>query len=253
MAFNFAGTTAFVTGGASGLGRASAIALAEAGCAVTIADRNVPAAASVVAEIKDQGGLASSVECDIACEDAVSSAVEAARDFAGRLDFGVNCAGIYGPGPAIRAADMDTELFDEVVRVNVRGTFLTMKHELRFMLTQRSGSIVNISSGAGLVGLRGASVYAATKHAIIGMTKSAALDYAEDGIRVNAICPGSVETAMNASGRTAEMREATRLAHPMARTGTAAEIADAALWLCSPGSSFVTGIALPVDGGYVAR
>jgi NAD(P)-dependent dehydrogenase (short-subunit alcohol dehydrogenase family) len=207
----------------------------------------------VVAEIKDQGGLARLAECDISREDAVSSAVEAARAFIGRLDFGVNCAGIYGPGPAIRAADMDAELLDEIVRVNVRGTFLTMKHELRVMLPQGSGSIVNISSGAGLVGLRGASAYAATKHAIIGMTKSAALDYAEDRIRVNAVCPGSVETGLNANGRTPEMREATRLAHPMARTGTAAEIADAVVWLCSSRSSFVTGIALPVDGGYIAR
>jgi NAD(P)-dependent dehydrogenase (short-subunit alcohol dehydrogenase family) len=246
-------TRALITGGGSGIGRASALALAGSGCFVIVADINARAAMQTVHLIEEAGGSGQFVECDIAEEPSVQAAVDIAIGDTGRLDFGVNCAGYFGPGPAILTADHDTEMLDTIIGVNIRGTFFCMKYEIRQMVAQGFGSIVNISSGAGLVGLQGAAGYAASKHAVVGLTKSAALDYAADGIRVNAICPGSVATNMNASGRTPESREATRRAHPLGRIGETSEIADAVVWLCSGKSSFVTGVALPVDGGYVAR
>jgi NAD(P)-dependent dehydrogenase (short-subunit alcohol dehydrogenase family) len=246
-------TRALVTGGGSGIGRASALALAALGSVVTVADINAAGGKQTAAEIMSAGGVGQFVECDVTCEEAVRAAVSAAASETGRLEFAVNCAGYFGPGPAILLADLETELFEKLIAVNLRGIYFSMKYELRQMLIHGSGAVVNISSGAGLVGLYGAAGYAGTKHGVIGLTKSAALDYASKGIRVNAICPGSIDTAMNATGRTPESREATRHAHPLGRIGHASEIADAVVWLCSGRSSFVTGVALAVDGGYVAR
>jgi NAD(P)-dependent dehydrogenase (short-subunit alcohol dehydrogenase family) len=253
MTLELAGTHAFVTGGGSGIGRASAAALAALGGVVTIADRDPDGGRETVQQIAANGGSAQYLECDVADEDSVRAAVDAATDRAGRLDFGVNCAGIAGPGSPVPIDEYDCESFDRMIAVNLKGVFLCTKHELRRMRGQSIGSIVNISSGAGLAGVPGTPAYCASKHGVVGLSKSAALDGAADNIRVNAICPGLVDTPMIAAGRPPEVMAARVAAHPLGRIADASEIADAVVWLCSNRSSFVTGIALPVDGGYTAR
>jgi NAD(P)-dependent dehydrogenase (short-subunit alcohol dehydrogenase family) len=244
---------ALVTGGGSGIGRASAIALAAAGCRVTVADRDRDGGRETVRQIQAAGGAGLFVECDVSVEEAVRIAVDAASNESGQLDYGVNCAGVAGPGTPLPIDEYDSESFDRMIAANLRGVFLCTKHELGRMRGRRSGSIVNISSGAGLTGVPGASGYCASKHGVVGLSKSAALDAAADNIRVNAICPGLVDTPMIATGRPPEVTAARIAAHPLGRIATADEIADAVVWLCSDRSSFVTGVALPVDGGYTAR
>jgi NAD(P)-dependent dehydrogenase (short-subunit alcohol dehydrogenase family) len=248
----FAGKSAIVTGGSSGIGRASALALAERGCAITLTDISVDQGQVVIDEIRSMGGVAQFVECDIASREANEAAVAKACELTGRLDIAVNSAGYAGRDLGIPLHETQDELADRIIDVNFRGTFYSMRCELRPMIEQQSGVIVNISSGSGLIGLVGASVYTGSKHAVNGLTKAAALDYAQQGIRINAICPGSVTTGINAH-RSAESKEAARRAHPIGRVALPYEIADAVVWLCSDQSSFVTGVALPVDGGYTAQ
>jgi NAD(P)-dependent dehydrogenase (short-subunit alcohol dehydrogenase family) len=171
----------------------------------------------------------------------------------GRLDFGVNSAGVSGGDDLQPLADYANDLFDRMIAIDLRGTFLSMKHELRHMLPYGRGSIVNIASGAGLVGVPGFAGYVAAKHGQVGLTKAAALDYGARGIRVNAIAAGLVDTPLIAEGRSPETMAARVAAHPIGRIGRPEEIADVVVWLCSERSSFVTGTAVPVDGGYVAR
>jgi NAD(P)-dependent dehydrogenase (short-subunit alcohol dehydrogenase family) len=247
------GKTALITGGGSGIGRASALALAAEGCAVTVAGRTVSDLEETVRQVEASGGTASFVRCDVADEDSVRAAVDVAAAASGRLDFGVNSAGVSGGDDLRPTADYPTETFDRIIAIDLRGVFLSMKYELRQMEAQGFGSIVNLDSGAGLVGVPGFAGYTAAKHGVIGLTKTAALDYGAHGIRVNAIAAGLVDTPLVATGRSPEVMAARIAAHPIGRIAQPTEIADAVVWLCSDRSSFVTGVALPVDGGYTAR
>ncbi|GHO60521.1 SDR family NAD(P)-dependent oxidoreductase [Ktedonobacter robiniae] len=253
MAQAFAGKTALITGGGTGIGRAAAIQLAAKGCFVTIAGRTVRTLEETIHEIEASCGKVRYVVCDVSDEDSVKAAVQAAIGDSGRLDFGINSAGITGGDDPRETGNYATETFDRVIAIDLRGTFLCMKYELQQMQKQGFGSIVNLASGAGLVGVPGFSGYTAAKHGVVGLTKTAALDYGPDGIRVNAIAAGLVDTPLIATGHSPEMMAARIAAHPIGRIARASEIADAVVWLCSDQSSFVTGIALPVDGGYTAQ
>ncbi|MDT0467203.1 SDR family NAD(P)-dependent oxidoreductase [Streptomyces gibsoniae] len=250
---SFEGTTALVTGGGTGIGRASALALAAARCTVTVAGRTVATLEETVRLIADAGGAARHVECDVSDEQSVAHAVQVAVGDSGRLDFGVNSAGISGGDDLRKLADYPVETFDRMIATDLRGTFLSMKHQLRQMRAQGFGSIVNVGSGASVVGVAGFAGYTAAKHGVIGLTRTAALDYGPDGIRVNALVVGLVNTPLIAEGRSPEVMAARVAAHPIGRIAEPEEIADAVLWLCSDRSGFVTGAALPVDGGYTAR
>ncbi|MFI6359899.1 SDR family NAD(P)-dependent oxidoreductase [Streptomyces sp. NPDC050743] len=243
----FAGKTPLVTGGGSGIGRASALALAAEGALVTVAGRTAETLKETVRLVEAAGGSARHVVADMSDESQVERAVQAAVAEVGPLDFALNNAGYDGEFQL--TTDYSTDMLDHMIALNVRGVFLSMKHELRYMVAQGSGSIVNMSSGAGLVGVPGFSGYPATKAAEVAMTKSSALEAAPHGIRINAVCPGLVETPM-IEALDAEQRKAVSDGHPLGRIAEPREIADAVIWLCSHKASFVTGIALPVDGGY---
>jgi NAD(P)-dependent dehydrogenase (short-subunit alcohol dehydrogenase family) len=248
--YDFTGQVALVTGAASGMGFATAQAFAEAGAAVVLSDINEPALQAATEALTAAGHRVLGVRCDVADEDQAAALVARTVATFGRLDMAYNNAGILGP-----MCDMTEETgegFDQVNAVNLRGVWTCMKHELKQMRRQGSGAIVNCSSLGGLVGLPGRAAYHATKHGVIGLTKSAALDNAERGIRVNAICPGCIDTPMGDGIDPAAMKEFLR-DQPIGRMGRVEEIAATVLWLCSPGASFVLGVALPVDGGFVAH
>jgi NAD(P)-dependent dehydrogenase (short-subunit alcohol dehydrogenase family) len=251
--YDFRDRVALVTGAASGMGLAAAQAFAESGAAVVLADRNEQTLRDATTELTSAGHRALGVECDVADEDHVAALVERTVATFGRLDFGFNNAGIQAP--PTDAADEPADTYDRVNAINLRGVWACMKHELRQMRAQGSGAIVNCSSLGGLVGLPGRAAYHASKHGVIGLTKSAALEYAPRGIRINAICPGTIETAMvDEMIAKGELSVPEAVANqPIGRLGRADEIAATVLWLCSPGASFVIGVALPVDGGYTAQ
>jgi NAD(P)-dependent dehydrogenase (short-subunit alcohol dehydrogenase family) len=251
--YDFAGRVAFVTGASSGMGLATVRAFAEAGAAVTLADISTDALAAAETELREAGHRVLGVRCDVTDEDQVAAAVANTVETFGSLDMAYNNAGIQSP--ATDAADEPAEVFDRVNAINLRGIWASMKHELAHMRTQGSGAIVNCSSLGGLVGLPGRVAYHASKHGVIGLTRSAALEYAPRGIRINAICPGTIETPMvTQMMESGDLdRDEAAANQPINRLGTAEEIAAAVLWLCSPGASFVVGVALPVDGGYTAR
>lgn len=247
MAGVLEGKVAIVTGGSSGIGRASAIALAEAGARVAVADIDCVGGDETVGLISRGEGEAIFVETDVSNARQVESLVEQTTKAFGRLDCAHNNAGIIvGGGPTAKATE---EEFDRTVAVNLKGVWLCMKHEIPAMLEGGGGAIVNTSSGAGLVGEPGLAIYSATKHGIIGLTRSSAIEYGTSNIRVNAICPGITRTAMVRN--VAEDRIRARV--PMGRLGDPEEIADAVVWLCSDSASFVTGHALSVDGGLVIQ
>lgn len=254
MSYDMSGTTAIVTGATGGMGRAITLRLADAGADVIATDVADTGADELLADASSAGGAVHFVRGDVSVSDDVAAVVATALDRTGRLDAAVNAAAIeFETVPLADCADDD---FDRMMRVNTRGVFLSMKHEIRAMLEGgRPGSIVNIASTNSFRPQHDQPAYTASKHAVLGLTRSAAMDYASDGIRVNAICPGAIDTpmlrnAMERRGRSAD-DVALRLS-PIGRFGDPGEIADAALWLLSPGSSFTTGHALSVDGGMLA-
>ncbi len=252
MAARLQDKVCLVTGGASGIGKAAALAFAREGAIVTIADLS-PAGEETAAAVQNAGGRAVFTRCDISVPADVEALIASIAARHGRLDCAFNNAGIEGP--LVPMAEVSEELWDRIIKVDLRGVWLCLKHEIRQMMRQGGGAIVNTSSTAGICGTPGYSPYTAAKHGVIGLTKSVALQYARSGIRVNAICPGLIDTPMMARilGGDAEMEKQFLAGTPTGRKGQPEEIAAAAIWLCSDESSFVTGAVLPVDGGVFAQ
>lgn len=249
-----AGRTALVTGAASGIGRATAQALAREGASVLVADVDAAGAETVAAAIIEGGGRARAICCDVTRPDEVDAMVRTALDaFGGRLDCAVNNAGITAPGGLLH--EIALEAWDRQLAVNLTGVFLCLRAELPVMRAQRRGAIVNMASGAGLIGTPGLAHYGAAKHGILGLTKTAALENAALGVRVNALCPGSTDTPMLRAfmDRSEAARKMILNSIPAGRLGTPEEVAEAALWLCSDRASYVNGESMLVDGGAVAR
>ena len=244
------GRAGLVTGAASGIGRACAIRFAAEGARVVVADleRAHAGALETVATIERAGGVAEFFPCDVASADDNQALVARVVERYGRLDFAHNNAGIGVHALLHETADED---FDRVIAVNLRGTFLGMKHQIASMLSSGGGAIVNTSSNAGLRAVMRLSAYTASKHGILGLTKNAAVEYANDGIRVNAVCPAAIMTPLT-SDQPPERQREIMAPQAMSRFGEPEEVAAAVVWLCSDEASFITGVALPVDAGSVA-
>ena len=253
---SFGGKVALVTGAGSGIGRASALAFARGGARVVVSDVDAAGGAETVRQIEANGECeARFVKADVSDEQQVEALIAECIEAFGRLDHAHNNAGIGAPPAALHESDRRT--FEHVLSVNLLGVWLCLKHEARVMLERGGGAIVNTASLAGLIGFPMNVAYSASKHAVIGITRTAALEYAQSGIRVNAVCPAFVRTPMVdglvAGGGPRMSLE--RLAHmqPMGRLGTPEEVAEAVIWLGSDAAAFITGIALPIDGGTTAR
>jgi NAD(P)-dependent dehydrogenase (short-subunit alcohol dehydrogenase family) len=248
----FVGKVALITGGNVGIGRAAAIAFAQEGAAVVISGRREKEGHATVAEIESLGGAGLFVKADVTNEREVAALIEQTLAKFGRLNYAFNNAGIEQTPMSL--VEQVEATYDQIMDINVKGVWLALKHEIPTMLKMRGGAIVNSSSIAGLVGYPGAPVYAASKHAVIGLTKSVALEYAKQHIRVNAVAPGAIETRMYYDfATTPEIRQQFEAAHPIGRIGQPEEVAKAVLWLCSDAASFVTGQTLAVDGGYTVQ
>ncbi|GGC72923.1 SDR family oxidoreductase [Haloferax sulfurifontis] len=244
---------AVVTGAGSGIGRATAEAFAAEGARVVVSDVNVEGGEETVARIEEAGGTATFVETDVTDGDAVAAMVDTAVSEYGRLDFACNNAGVGGAQKP--TADLSADEWQQVIDVNLNGVWRSMRHEIPAMLDGDGGVIVNMASILGKVGFANASHYVAAKHGVLGLTKTAAIEYAEQGVRVNAVCPGFIDTPLLGEGGLddPEARKGIESLHPMNRLGDVDEIASAVVWLCSDGASFTTGEALTVDGGYTSR
>jgi len=250
--FNFADKIVLITGGAGGIGRAAAIAFARGGAKVAIADVMTSAGEETVAALARAGGQGRFFKADVTRAAEVEALIGSVVETYGRLDYAFNNAGIEIE--AAPTADCEEEQWDRVVNINLKGVWLCMKYELRQMLAQGGGAIVNNASVAGLKGAPTMPAYAASKHGVVGLTKSAAIEYGKAGIRVNAVCPAVIRTEMyeRAVEREPKRKARTEKMHPIGRIGEADEVAQAVVWLCSDQSSFITGHALAVDGGYGA-
>lgn len=248
-----AGKVAVVTGAASGIGRASALALAREGARVLVTDIDDTAGKETAAAIREAGGEARYLRTDVTRESDVEAMVDAAVEEFGRLDCAVNNAGTTGPGAPLHEFDLDG--WSRTLATNLTGVFLCMKYELPVMQRQGAGAIVNMASGAGLIAVPGLAPYCASKHGVLGLTKTAAVENARLGVRVNAICPGSIDTPAlrRAMARDPQLEKMILTSQPGGRLGESEEVAEAVVWLCSDRSSFVTGESMLVDGGAVAR
>lgn len=244
---------AIVTGGSSGIGRATAIALAKQGVTTAIAARRVKEGEETVRLVKEAGGDGLFVKTDVANENDVRSLVEKTVKQYNRLDYAFNNAGIEEMTTPL--VDQTSEAFDQIINVNVKGVWLSMKYEIPEMIRTGGGAIVNNSSGAGVIGIPQLSIYSASKHAVLGLTKSAALEYAKSGIRINAIVPGAIETEMfeRLAEDNKQLIEHIKTITPIGRIADPKEIADAVVWLLSDKASFVLGHTLLVDGGLISR
>ena len=246
---SFAGKVAFVTGAANGIGRAAALAFAREGTRVVVADVSEQGNQETARMIEEAGGRALAVTCDVSRAEDVKAALDQAVETFGRLDFAFNNAGVEQP--IMATAELTEEKWDRIVDINLRGVFLCMRHEIPLMLKQGGGAIVNTSSGAGVKGFAGQAAYCAAKFGIVGLTKATALDYAKANIRVNAVCPGIIDTPMmdRFSGGTPAGRDRVIAQEPVGRMGKPEEIAAAVVWLCSDAAAFVVGHAMVIDGG----
>jgi NAD(P)-dependent dehydrogenase (short-subunit alcohol dehydrogenase family) len=243
-----------ITGGSSGIGRAAALAFAREGARIVVASRRETESDETLALVRQSGGIGTFVKTDVALASDVEALTATVVREHGRIDCAFNNAGIEGTH-FVPTAEYSEETWDQVMNVNLKGVWLCMKYEIREMLKNGAGAIVNMSSIAGLVGSMLGAAYSASKHGVIGLTRTAALEYASKGIRINAVCPAVIRTAMaeRAFFRDATLGDRVIARHPMARVGTPEEVAEAVLWLCSDSASFVTGAALPIDGGYLAQ
>ncbi len=242
---------ALVTGGAMGIGKTTAQIFAREGARIVVVDIEAGGGEETVRLIKEAGGDALFVKCDVTKAMEVKAAIKKTVDTYGRLDCAFNNAGIGIPGTTVECSEED---WDRVLDVNLKGVWLCMKYELSQMLIQGGGVIVNTSSAGGLIGTPGIAAYTASKHGVVGLTRTAALEHVTAGIRVNAVCPGSVPTPMlDPVVNHPEMKAMLESKHPMGRFGTTEEIAEAVVWLCSDRASYVTGVAFPVDGGVTAQ
>jgi NAD(P)-dependent dehydrogenase (short-subunit alcohol dehydrogenase family) len=253
MAGLVAGKVALVTGASSGIGRATALAFAREGAKVVVADVTVEGGEETVAQVKKAGGEAIFIKTDVSKAVEVEALVAKAVATYGRLDCAHNNAGIAGNAKTV--VDDTEDNWDRILAINLKGVWLCMKYEIAHMLKQGGGAIVNTASGAGLIGVRRGGAYVASKHGVVGLTKTAALEYAKAGIRVNCVCPGPIDTPMlqGIGGSNQVVIERMVAAQPGGRLGKPAEIAEAAVWLCSDAASFITGLPMPVDGGYTAQ
>lgn len=251
------GKTALVTGAAAGIGRATALAFAEEGAKVMVSDIDEAGGQETVKLIRDAGGEAVFTRADVSAPEDVTALIAATVERFGRLDCACNNAGIEGRVAPLAEQSLDD--YEKVLAINLRGTFLCLKAEIRQMLKQGGGAIVNLASVAGLIGFPGLSPYVASKHAVNGLTKNAALEYGKQGIRVNAVCPAGIETRMldsladQSTGGAQSAHEMMDPLHPIGRIGRSEEVAQMIVWLCSDRASFVTGATMPIDGGYVAQ
>ena len=248
------GKVALVTGGASGIGRATSLAYARGGAKVVVADMDVTGGEQTVQMVKEAGGEAALVHADVSKAEEVQAMANKSVELYGRLDYAFNNAGVSARDSDF-TADYSEDDWDRVIGINLKGVWLCMKAEIPHMQKTGGGAIVNTSSVAGLVGIRGTCAYIAAKHGVAGLTKAAALEYAQAGIRVNAVAPGYIRTPMfqGIQHHVHGYEEEVVTRHPLGRIGTAEEIAEAVVWLSSDASSFVTGHIMAVDGGYVAQ
>ena len=258
MTGQFYGKVALATGGGSGIGRTTSMMFAREGARVVVSDINAKGGEETVSLIKAACGEAVFIHADVSKASDVEAMVDKTVETYGRLDYGFNNAGVLAskiPGAIAPTHEYPEDIWDLFIAVHLKGVWLCMKYEIPQMLEQGSGAVVNVSSASGLVGGANSSAYHAAKHGIVGLTKTAALEYAKQGIRVNAVCPGFIQspTDGNRFADNPEMLSMLLAMHPIGRVGRPEEIAEAALWLCSDAASFVTGHAMAVDGGYVAQ